>query len=296
MKMNGKTAIMIDSGCAPPKELMRENDIEFIGIKIDLDGQEYEDGVELSKSDFYRKVKRARSFSTSPPSPKEILDRYRHIQSKGYERVVDIHFSSKMTDLYANSQTARDFMSGLDVHIIDTQSVSAGAYFTSSKIIELLKRGETIEKIYAVLDNIIASSKMFICASTLKYFVKNGRIGAAQGLVGTLMRVKPVLTIENGIVAPYAKAKGMDNAMQKVADAAFDFLDGRRHNIIIHKAYGFDNNKKYMEKTFELFMDKFRLLNVKDYKVVTGRGWPTVTCHSGPEVFAFSVYGEKTPI
>ena len=184
----------------------------------------------------------------------------------------------------------------MDIHIIDTQSVSAGSYFTAAKIIELLHRGMDIGEIKPLLPKIIKSSLMLISASTLKYFVKNGRIGKAQGLVGNLMRIKPILTIEDGLVAPWAKERGIEKAAKAMAEQAFNFIMDRRHNVKIYTDYGSVKNRKYMQMAYEAFMEKFRTLNISNYEVVTGRGWPTVTCHSGPEVFALSVYGEVTPI
>ncbi len=294
--MSKDIAIMIDSGCAPTDEMIARENLEFIGIRIQLDNDQYEDGVNLDKKDFYSRISRVRDFSTSPPSPKEILDKYKAIKAKGYKQIVDIHFSSKMTDLVKNSEVARDFVTGLDVHIIDTQSVSAGSYFTAVKVIELLRRGLGIDEVKLLLPKIIQSSLMLISASTLKYFVKNGRIGAAQGLVGNLMRIKPILTIEEGQVAPYTKERGIEKAAQTMAEHAFNFIVDRRHNVKIYTDYGSRKNRKYMQMAYEVFMQKFRTLNIQNYEIVTGRGWPTVTCHSGPEVFALSVYGEREAI
>ena len=294
--MKKDVAVMIDSGCAPTPEMFNTDDLEFIGIRINLDDQQYEDGVSLKKRDFYDRIGKIREFSTSPPSPKEILDKYRALKDKGYKQVVDIHFSSRMTELVRNSEIAKEFVTGLDVHIIDTESVSAGAYFTAAKIIELLSRGLGIEEIRPLLPTIIRSSLILISASTLKYFVKNGRIGKAQALVGDLMRIKPILTIEEGVVAPFAKERGIESAARTMADTAFKFLVDRRHNVKIYTDYGSEKNRKYMQIAYEAFMEKFRTLNIKNYEIINGRGWPTVTCHSGPEVFALSVYGEMAPI
>jgi DegV family protein with EDD domain len=294
--MENKVAIMVDSGCAPTQKLIKNNNLEFIGIRINLDNDQYEDGVTLTKDQFYHRIGRVRDFSTEPPSPKEVLDKYRAIQAKGYEKIIDIHLSSKMTELVKNSEIASGFAIGMDVHIIDTQSVSAPAYFTADKIIELLQRGLEIDEIKPLLPEIISSSLMQISASTLKYFVKNGRIGKAQGLVGSLMQVKPILTIEDGQVAPFAKERGIESAAQTMADHAFNFIADRRHNVKIYAAYGSEKNSKYLQIAYDAFMEKFQTLNIRNYEIVNGRGWPTVTCHSGPEVFALSVYGEATPI
>jgi DegV family protein with EDD domain len=294
--MEKKLAIMIDSGCAPTTELIEKENLEFIGIRINLDNDQYEDGVSLTKNDFYQRISRVREFSTTPPSPKQILDKYRAIQARGYDQIVDIHFSSKMTELVKNSEIARDFTTGMDIHIIDTQSVSAPSYFTAVKIIELLQRGLGIDEIKLLLPKIIDASLMLISASTLKYFVKNGRIGKAQGLVGNLMRVKPILTVEDGEVAPLAKERGIEKATKTMADHAFNFIVDRRHNVKIYADFGLEKNRKYMLMAYEAFLQKLRTLNIGNYELITGRGWPTVTCHSGPEVFALSVYGETEPI
>lgn len=184
----------------------------------------------------------------------------------------------------------------IGIKIIDTQSVSAPSYFTANKVIELLGRGFSIEEIRLLLPKIINSSLMLISASTLKYFIKNGRIGLAQGLVGNLMRVKPILTIEDGQVAPYAKERGIEKTAQTMADCAFNFLLDRPHNVKIYTDYGSNKNRKYMQMAYEAFMKKFLPLKLENYQILSGRGWPTVTCHSGPEVFALSVYGEREAI
>lgn len=63
-----------------------------------------------------------------------------------------------------------------------------------------------------------------------------------------------------------------------------------------YKAFGSDNNKPYMDQAFQRLIAKLPMISIKNYQVISGRGWPTETCHSGPDVFALSVYGERNPI
>jgi fatty acid-binding protein DegV len=114
--------------------------------------------------------------------------------------------------------------------------------------------------------------------------------------VGNLLRMKPVLIIDDGMVTPFTTEKGMDRAIERMADASLEFLAARPHNVKIFKAYGADNNKPFVDQAFDRLISKLSRTTVKDYQVVSGRGWPTVTCHTGPEVFALSVYGERHPI
>ena len=291
-----KTAFMVDSGCEPTQAFMQKYNLEFVGINIVMDGTIYIDGEQLIQEQFYAKVDGVKNFATTPPTQSDMIKKYMDIKAKGYERVIDIHMSSKLSQVVANSNAAKGFVPGLEVHVFDTQSVSAGGYFVAEKIIEMVTAGRPVTEVEAALPEITRSAQVLISASTLKFFVKNGRIGKAKGLVGSLLRMKPVLIIDDGLVAPFSTEKGMEKAIDRMADASLEFLSSRTHNVKIYKAFGSDNNKPYMDLAFERLLAKLPMIPIKDYQVISGRGWPTVTCHSGPEVFALSVYGECDPI
>ncbi len=291
-----KTAFMVDSGCEPTLAFMQKYNLEFVGINIFLDGKRYIDGEELLHEQFYATVDGVKDFATAPPTQSDMIKKYKAIKAKGYERVIDIHMSSKLSQVFENSKVAKGFVPGLEIHVFDSQTVSAGGYFVAAKIIEMVTEGRSIKEVEAALPEITRSTQVLISASTLKYFVKNGRIGRAKGLVGSLLRMKPVLIIDDGLVTPFSTEKGMDNAIQRMADASLEFLSSHPHNVKIYKAFGSDNNKPYMDQAFERLMAKLPAIPIQDYQVISGRGWPTVTCHSGPEVFALSVYGERNPI
>ena len=291
-----KTAFMVDSGCEPTRTFMQKYSLEFVGINIVLDGKPYVDGEQLLQEQFYAQVSGVKEFATTPPTQSDMIKKYKALKAKGYRRVIDIHMSSKLSQVFHNSEAAKGFVPGLEIHVIDTNSVSAGGYFVAEKIIDMVNGGRSISDVHAALPEINRSAQVLISASTLKYFVKNGRIGRAKGLVGSMLRMKPVLIIDDGMVTPFSTEKGMENAIQRMADASLAFLASRPHNVKIYKAYGSDNNKPYMDQAFERLVTKLPLIPIKAYQVISGRGWPTVTCHSGPEVFALSVYGERNPI
>lgn len=291
-----KTAFMVDSGCEPTRSFMKKYNLEFVGIKIVLDGKPYVDGEQLLQEQFYAQVHGVKDFATKPPTQSEMIKKYKDLKANGFKRVIDIHMSSKLSQVFQNSQAAKGFVPGLEVHVIDTGSVSAGGYFIAEKIIDMINDGCSIADVEGALPEIRRSAQVLISASTLKYFVKNGRIGRARGLVGSLLRMKPVLIINDGLVTPFSTEKGMDKAIQRMADASLEFLSSRPHNVKIFKAYGLDNNKPYMDQAFDRLIAGLPEISIKDYQVTSGRGWPTVTCHSGPEVFALSVYGERHPI
>ena len=291
-----KTAFMVDSGCEPTKAFMKKYNLEFVGINIILDGRRYVDGEQLLQEQFYAQVEGVKDFATAPPSQSDMIHKYKALKNKGYERVIDIHMSSKLSQVFGNSQAAKGFVPGLEVHVIDTNHISAGGYFVAEKVISMINEGRSMADVEAALPEITQSAQVMLSASTLKYFVKNGRIGKAKGLVGNLLRLKPVLIIDDGTVTPFSTEKGMDKAIQRIADASLEFLASRPHNVKIYKGYGADSNKTFVDQAFDRLISKLHQIPIKNYEVISGRGWPTVTCHTGPEVFALSVYGERNPI
>jgi DegV family protein with EDD domain len=287
---------MVDSGCEPTQAFMQKYNLEFVGINVMMDGKRYVDGEQLLHEQFYAEVDRVKDIATQPPTQSDMIMKYKAIKAKGYERVIDFHMSSKLSDVFRNSEAAKGFVPGLEIHVIDTNSVSAGGFFVAEKVIDMVNEGRSMDEVNAMLPEITRSAQVLLSVSTLKYFVKNGRIGRAKGLVGNLLRMKPVLIIDDGLVTPFSTEKGMHKAIERMADASLEFLVGRPHNVKIFKAYGADNNKAFIDRAFDRLTSKLSRTGVRDYQVVSGRGWPTVTCHTGPEVFALSVYGERNPI
>jgi len=292
----GKRAIMIDSGCAPTREFIEKYGLEFMGMKIILDGQSYVDGESIDHDTFFAKIPKVGDFHTAPPLVWDIIKKYEAIKARGYTELFDIHFSSRMSQLITICHRARDMITGIKVNIIDTRSVSVNAYLIAEKVIDLIDAGKSDEEISELLPEIIKSTYMLISVSTLKYLVKNGRIGKARGLVGTLLNMKPILGIDDGTVAPVETVRGMENAYEVIAEKAVQFIEERPYNIKICVTYGIERNKELLDRALDVFMKRFKLLRYTDYAFIENRAWPTVACHSGPEVFAIAVYGEKEPI
>ncbi len=290
------TKILIDTGSSPTKELIEKHGLDLIGIKIIMDKQVFVDGKDITHEEFFEKIRKAKNFYTDPPNVSEVVKKYKEIKASGVKTLFGIHFSEKMTKLVETSRNAANMVRGLDVHIFETANVSAGSHLIAEKLIELIESGKSPEELNALLPEIKASTYMQFSVSTLKYLIKNGRIGKAQGLVGSLLNLKPILGVEDGVIAPIAKVRGMDKSFDVIAQNALEFINKRPHNVKIFMNYGFERNKAWMEASYKAVMDLFARNGVRVQSTKIGRVWPTVACHSGPEGFAIGVYGEQKPI
>lgn len=291
-----KRAVLIDSGCEPTPQLASVYGVRLLGIKVVMDNVEYSDGEEIGFDEFYTKVRRARNIRTRPPAFGEIVQLFRNLKSKGHEELVIINMSSKMTKLVEICQNAGKMVLGLDVTVVDTENVSVGAYLIAEKIIEMLHRGKTRRDVLNALPQIRESSFMQFSVPTLKYLIKNGRIGKARGLVATLLNKKPVLGIDDGRIAPLSTVTGMQKVVHTMTENVVNFVAKRPHNVKLYFSWGFENNKNPAQKVFYEVMNRFEKLGIEPVNIIEGRVWPTVACHSGPEGFAVGVYAEKRPI
>ncbi|MDM8525047.1 DegV family protein [Desulfococcaceae bacterium HSG8] len=294
---DSKRVIMTDTACAPTDDLVKKYNLEVMGMRVLMDDKNYIDGKEIDHETYYSMIESVKDFNTNPPLVGEIKKRYEELRKKGYREVIAIHVSSKMSKLIETSNNARKLVTHPDVRIIDTENVSAGAFFIVEKIAELLHRGKTYEEVLALLPEIRESSFIQISLSTLKYLVKNKRIGRAQGLVGALLGMKPILGIDSeGYLSPVSKERGKAAVTERISDNAIRFLEKRPYNVKIYLAYGLEKNKKQVEAVFDVFIKKLEKLKISQYDVIRGRVWPTIASLSGPEVYGFGVYGEKNPI
>ncbi len=291
-----KRAITIDTGCEPTDEIIEKYNLALMGMKIILDDQDYWDGKDIDVDHYYSIIENINDFKTSPPTLWDIYDHYENLKKNGYDEIIDIHFSSKMSETINICKRAGKMIQGLDVKIIDTESVSAGAFLIADKVLDLLHDGKSYDDVMVLLPEIRKSTYMQFSVPTVKYLVKNGRIGRAQAFAALVLKIKPILGVSDGVISPISKEKGLEKVFKKMSDNAFKFIKKRPHNVKIHLAYGFESSCEYMEKTADLFMEKFKKLGITDYKVGKSRIMPTVACHSGPEVFGMTVYGEKKAI
>lgn len=289
-------AIMVDSGCAMTDKQIEDNNLEFMGMKIVIDDKTFTENEDIKKDEFYKIIQSSEEFHTTHPSIGEIVENYKKLKEKGYTEVIDIHFSSKMSGLINTCHMAKEMIEGLNIKIIDTENVSIGANLVAIKCIELINSGKNYEEVLNLLPEIKKSSYMQFSVPTLKYLIKNGRIGKAQGLAGTLLNIKPILGVEDGFIAPIAKVRGLKKMYNTMVNNAIEFIKKRPHNVKVYITYGDEKNIEHMNTAFEMFNEELKKINIEPKEIIRGRLWPTIVCHSGPEVVGLAVYGEEKEI
>jgi len=291
-----KIKIIADTGCSLTEDLINNYKLDVMGMKIVLDEKTFTDSKDLKRDEFYKKIEKVNEFHTSQPSIGEIQKYYEKIFEEGYDEIIDIHFSSQMSGLINSCKMVKNSMKDKNIHIIDTENVSIGSFMILKKILELLTEGKSIDEVEGLIPKIKKSTFLQFSVPNIKYLIKNGRVGKAEGLAGTLLNIKPILGVEDGQISPIAKIRGMKKVYNTMANNAIEFIKDKPNNIKIYKTWGLDHNKKHMNAMFETFMKNFEKLGYNDYEIIEDQLPPTIICHSGPEVIGLSVYGEKEEI
>lgn len=219
--------IVTDSSADLTADLLAEagvhGRVHIAPITVHFGNTEYQDGVDLFPDQFYEMLARAESMPrTSQPSPAVFVDLYRDISQPG-DTILSIHISSRMSGTHQSAALAARQFDDRIIEVVDSRSVAMGLGLMVVEAAKAAAAGEDSQQILARVRRRIAGSRIFFVVDTLEYLQRNGRIGKAQAYLGGLLNVKPVLSVEDGIVAPVekvrGKAKALERLIQRLAEA-----------------------------------------------------------------------------
>ena len=232
---------------------------------------------------------KSENLRTSFPPPNETKAIYEKLKEKGIEEVLALHLPSRVSGFLSSLETIIKEV-GMKIKVIDTRSLSAGAGVVAYKLIEMFEKGKKLEEIEKAFWKIRKNLLLQFSVPSLKFLIKNGRIGKAKGLIGTLLNVLPILTVdEDGEVAIMSKVRGRKRVIEKMIENILKFTD-KSGKIEMIVGWGAEHMK---EKAQQLKKFLFERLGNKIEKCAEIVISPTVGCHSGPEVFGIVVYAEQ---
>ncbi len=280
-----KRAVVIDSLADMPPYFETTLPVKIVHFKVYIDGKEYSDGKTISKEDYYKLATKTMNLRTSYPPPEETLNIYRELEKEGVEEVLALHLPEKMSGFWQSFRKILDEIK-IKVKAFDVRSVSVGSGIVNTKMIELFEKGASFEELEKKFWDIRKRMLLQFSVSSLKFLIKNGRIGKAKGLIGTLMNILPILTVdEEGEVSPIGKVRGRKRVIDKMVKNIIDFAGGKKIELVV--GWGTDEMK---ERAISIKEKVFEALGNKVVKFGEIRVSPTVASHTGPDVFGCSIY------
>ncbi|WP_422445900.1 DegV family protein [Thermoanaerobacterium sp. DL9XJH110] len=254
----GRISIVTDSTADLSPQQIKNNDINVVPLKIYFGEEEFREGIDIVPERFYEKLLTSPHHPrTSQPSPAEFVACYERLSCSS-DRIISIHLSSKLSGTYQSAALAKEMVK-IPVDVIDSRGASMMIGFTVLEAAKAAKQGKDRESILKIVDEMIKKVKAYFVVETLDYLYKGGRIGRASAFLGNLLRIKPMLAIEDGIVTPVEKIRGkgkvVDKLVEKVSKDAADrpltgavAYAGREEEAIMYKEV-FEKNLNFRELT-----------------------------------------------
>ncbi len=272
--------VFTDSGSSIKRDEADVLGVEVIPLKILLGEEEFLDGVDLDVDYFYDKLINEKIFpKTSLPNLddlKEKVDRY--IQDG--DEVLIITISSEISG--TNNAIKMLFKDYSSVRVFDSRMAVGGMRILVDEINKY--RDKPIDFVIEKLNALVPRIKIMALPETLDYLFKGGRLSKAEYLIGSLLKIKPVVGFKHGKVCVLSKKIGLNNAIRHLAESLKDFDCDENYQIIASYTY----NKSNIDKAVSLVDDKYKSL-IKIYDNLD----PAIACHWGPNAFGFVFVAKK---
>lgn len=219
-----KVAIVTDSCASIPEELLSALNIHWVPYYIHRGNEVLRDLVTIQRDDFYQWLPTTKELpTTASPGPGDYLNIYEKIcRDEGISEIVSIHMTSKGSGAYQAAKAAQSIagesIPGVRIEVIDTLNVSMCHGWMVIEAAREALTGKSMADIIQVVTRLIPICRMIQTADTLKYLYMGGRIGKAKQLVGSLLNIKPLISMEDGVIVPVGQARNRNRAYQMMVD------------------------------------------------------------------------------
>lgn len=225
-------AVVTDSTAYLPRTLVERWQVLIAPVLVTIAGRTYQEDVDVSPAAVAKALRDWQPVTTSRPSPAEFAEIYRQARDAGAEAVVSIHLSGDLSGTYESALlAARD--APIPVQVLDSRSIGMGLGFPVLAAAEVAARPQSADEVVAVARKVIDSTQVLFYVDTLEYLRRGGRIGKASAMVGTALRVKPLLQVADGRVEPLEKARTAGKALSRLADIAIERASGRNVDVAV---------------------------------------------------------------
>ena len=272
-------SIVTDSTADLSQQQIERYRITVVPINVIIGDQSYRDGVDLPVETFYERLVTEKEVvpRTSQPSIGAFVEAYKQLTKAG-RAVISLHISGRLSGTLNSAQSAKEMVDG-PVEVVDTLTASQGVARTVLVAAEAAQRGMEVHDILALARTSVQHTFSVFAVDTLEYLRRNGRIGRAAALLGSLLKLKPILYADDeGMVAPYGKVRGRSKVVPRLIEAVHEHMPPRSaiNLSVVHSG---------AEKAAGNLIEELR----RGYTVVEehlGMVGPAIGAHVGPGALA----------
>lgn len=283
-----RTAIVTDTNSGITKEIAKEWGIYVIHMPIIINGEIFYEGDTISEEDFFTALSSDKQISTSQPSPGDVMDLWDQLLDSGYDEVVYIPMSSGLSNSCAAATGYAQDYEG-KVQVVDNHRISVTMYESVLQARDMAREGASAKEIKEFLEEDAYNSSIYLAVNTLEYLKKGGRVTPAAALLGAVLSIKPILTIQGEKLDSYAKSRGsMKKAEEKMIKAIQSDIENRFADKDMSKVHigaaGAGLTKEEQEEWVALLKKRF-----PDYNIFYSPLSASVSVHTGPGAVGIGV-------
>lgn len=278
--MNAMTKIKLvtDSTCDLPDEILEKYNINVVPLSITIDGETYIDRVDIQPDEFLVKMRSSVELpKTSQPPVGQFVEMFDQLGADGSELLV-ITMTGGMSGTHASAASAAS-MSSSKVTVVDSKFISKALGYQVVKAAQLIEEGKTMQEILAELDQLRENTKLLLVVSTLDNLVKGGRIGKGKAFIGSLLNIKPISMLEDGVLAPVAKVRSNSQVVKYLVKSLKEDVSNK---VLKEVSIAGANAPELIEGLVETIQKE---LNVKVTDI--GMTTPVVSTHTGEGAIGF---------
>jgi DegV family protein with EDD domain len=288
--MGKQVAVLTDSTASLPEPMLEELNIRTVAYYIHRGQEVLRDLVTIQRAEFLQWLMSARFLpTTASPGPGDYFDAYRELAQEGHDEIVSIHMTSKASGAYQAATVAQSMMQEqmpeVHVEVIDTRSVSLCQGWMVIEAARMALDGLTLERVVERVRSMIPITRMIQTADTLKYLYMGGRIGKAQQMVGSLLHIKPLIGMKDGVIVALGKAHSRLQAYTIMTDMVAETVGkGKAKVAYVHAgaAHEVEKIKELVESKVDVVESFFAELS------------PALAVHTGPGTAGLCYYPVET--
>lgn len=276
-----KIKIVTDSTVDLSEELVEKYGLEIVPLAITIDGETFLDRIDINAKEFIKRMSEANELpKSSQPSAGSFLEVYDRLGDEGYE-IISIHMTGGMSGTVRSAESAAQ-MSKSNVTVVDSRYISLALSFQVIEAAKMASAGKSTEEILKRLDEIRSNTRLFIMVDTLENLAKGGRIGKGKAMIGSLLNIKPIASLEGGEYTPVAKMRSHSQVVKYLSKQLVEDVKGKTiQGVGLVHAEGFDLANKVKEEIT-------KLTGYSDIGI--SYTTPTISTHTGAGTIALMYY------
>ena len=275
-----KIAILTDSGCDLPNEILKEYNIKLLPFRIIYKDKEFLDILEISPDEIYENLPKEIP-TTSLPDLQYMENLLNELENEGYTHIIAVTISSALSGTHNSLRIMLENHPNLTSFIFDTKTLSRPEGETALTVAKMVKEGASFEEITKALPKIQSHLFGYYTLNTLEYLKKGGRIGKVAGTIAELLNIKPIIGIgEDGSYYTHSKARGRKQAISKLKQLVEDFTSQGKCRIFVLDGGANEEAKKLCE----YFSTQNNVVECSISKI-----GPALGVHTGPGLLGVTI-------